>query len=205
MSTSPSGIPCPHESVITALKEAAEQVELGEPFVLVEELLDHAIRYRVYGLLDDSSSLLTKTSELRRAILSTLHSREIEIASPSLTDRRSSDGSVSYVPPAAPAEEAADSEPADEAGAQEDDTDIEAIAFDRAEQAESIEVLYALQEKLEAELKSLGDKDDAGQNASQEISDRKKRLKTRIDHVTAEISRREELKEEQRRDESAQS
>lgn len=199
------GYTVPHETVMAALKEAAGQVELNEPFVLVEELLDHAIRYRVYGLLDDSSSLLTKTSDLRRAILSTLHRQEIEIASPSLTDRRSSDGSVAYVPPASPPEEAVDSEPAVEAGAQEEDTDIEAIAFDRAEQAESIEVLYALQEKLEAELKSLGDKDDASQNASQEISDRKKSIKARIDHVTTEISRREEQKEEQRRDESAQS
>ena len=95
------GYTVPHETVIAALKEAAEQAELGELFVLVEELLDHAIRYRVYGLLDDSSSLLTKTSDLRRAILSTLHRQQIEIASPSLTDRRSSDSSVAYVPPVA--------------------------------------------------------------------------------------------------------
>lgn len=205
------GYTVPHETVITALKEAAEQVELSEPFVLVEELLDHAIRYRVYGLLDDSSSLLTKTSDLRRAILSTLHRQEIEIASPSLTDRRSSDSSEAYVPPVATPDAAPKSEYSSETGSQEEDTDIEAIAFDRAEEAESIESLYALQEKLEAELKSLGDKGNNGgagdtrETGTEDTGDRKKRLKAQIDHITTEISRREEHKEEQRRDESTKS
>ncbi|MFW5695520.1 MAG: mechanosensitive ion channel family protein [Alkalispirochaeta sp.] len=185
-----------HETVIAALKEAAEQVELNEPFVLVEELLDHAIRYRVYGLLDDSSALLTATSDLRRAILTTLHRQAIEIASPSLTDRRSSDSSAAYVPPPIPSDEAPDAESDNHPAGGDDETDIEAIAFDRAEQAESIESLYALQEKLEAELKSLGDTDEPG--------DRKKRLKAHIKYVATEISRREEQKEEQRRDESTQ-
>lgn len=41
------GYTVPHGRVEAALKEAAAAAELTEPFVFVEDLLDHAIRYRV--------------------------------------------------------------------------------------------------------------------------------------------------------------
>ena len=60
-------------------------------------------------------------------------------------------------------------------------------------------------------MKSLGDKGnnsgagDTRETGNEDPGHRKKRLKARIDHVTTEISRREEQQEEQRRDESTQS
>ena len=38
-----------------ALRKAAEAMELTEPFVCVDDLLDHAIQYQVDGLLENSS------------------------------------------------------------------------------------------------------------------------------------------------------
>ena len=42
------------------LKSAAEAAELSGPFVQILELGDHAIRYRVYGFLEDVANLVTK-------------------------------------------------------------------------------------------------------------------------------------------------
>lgn len=171
----------PSQRVEALLKSAAEAVGLSEPFVMIDSLLDHAIRYRVYGLLEQSSELLTKTSDLNRAVLKMLHGDGIEIASPALVDRREFGGERGYFPSreAAPAE--SEEPPSSES--------IEEIAFDRAEEAESIEELYALQEKLARELKS-----DGGD---------KQRAQTQLDRIQEEIRSREERQQEQRLDEDA--
>ncbi len=173
----------PHEAVETALKEAADACELAEPFVLVEDLLDHAICYRLYGLLEESSELLSRSSRLRSAILDALHRHEIEIASPSVVDRREYPPDHHYVPPAMV-------QPELEGPAEE----IEGIAFDRAEEAASIEQLYAIQEKLNHELRTL---------AEGESRDRRAEIKNEIRATDDEIKRREEKKDSERLDENA--
>jgi small conductance mechanosensitive channel len=184
------GYTVPHGVVVAALLEAAQEAKLEEPFVLVEDLLDHAIRYRVYGLLEDASELLTRTSDLRKAVLNTLHRKDIEIASPGLTDRRSSDTSVRYIPPP-------------DTSIQTEKQDIESIAFDRAEEAESIEALYAVQKKIEGEIKALGEarETDDPSLSSEERSHRKDQLKGRLKSIADEIARREEDKEKHRLEE----
>lgn len=54
----------------------------------VEELLDHAVVYRVYGFLEDYTRILTAKSDLKKAMLDSLHNRGIEIVSPSFVTRR---------------------------------------------------------------------------------------------------------------------
>ena len=39
----------------TALGKAADAIEPTEPFVLVDDLLNHAVQYQVDGLLENSS------------------------------------------------------------------------------------------------------------------------------------------------------
>jgi small-conductance mechanosensitive channel len=174
----------PHEGVETALKEAAESCELAEPFVLVEDLLDHAVCYRVYGLLEESSELLSRSSRLRSAILDTLHRHGIEIASPSLVDRREYGRDHQLVPPSV-----VPSEPESPSG-----DAIEGIAFDRAEEAASIEQLYAVQEKLNHDLETAGD---------QVAREQKGAIREQLHEIREEIKKREAQKEEERLDENA--
>ncbi len=183
-----------HGSVESALKEAAETCGLAEPFVFVDELLDHAVRYRVYGLLEESSQLLSKSSELRCSILDTLHGHGIEIMSPSIVNRREYGPDFLFAPrEKAPAKESPKPE------------DIEGLAFDRAEEAESIEQLYALEEKLNhemAEMAGKGDEEEAGLD-KEDTKKRKSFIKERLERIKTEIEKREKEKKKKRLDESA--
>ncbi len=199
-----------HGSVEVALTEAAERSELAEPFVFVEELLDHAVRYRVYGLLEDSSELLTRRSQLKRTVLDSLHEHDIEIMSPGIVDRREYGPEHRFMPAA----EAPEGEAGAQAGAGHTpeeqaahEGEIEKIAFDRAEQAESIEQLYAEQEKLNHELAELADRSaEASQSKSaDEKKSRKQVINSQLERIAEEIERRESEQEEKRLDEDASS
>ncbi len=128
-----------HQTARHQLLEAARQAELQEPFVRVTELLDHAVAYRVAGFLAEPKTMLQARSRLRESILDTLHTAGIEIASPGLLGLRrlAPEGLLPAVvaAPSAPPEPAAD-----------------AMAFDKAERAESIEELKARREALAARL-----------------------------------------------------
>ena len=182
----------PHGSVAAALKQAAEECDLTEVFVTVEQLMDHAIEYRVYGLLEDSSQLVTKTSQLNRSILDTLHREGMEIASPGLMNQRRYEQQSRFVPKVTKPEVRVETE-----------ADIEEIAFDRAEQAESIEQLYAEQEKLHQTLSAIGDESEqeATKETKEQVEQRKAALRKQIEEIESEIKAREKEKEEQRMDE----
>lgn len=77
-----------HSTADTILKQAAEATDLDDAFVLVVELLDHAVLYRVGGFCEDVSRLLTTKSMLRRNILDEMHKAGVEIASPSIMLQR---------------------------------------------------------------------------------------------------------------------
>ncbi len=183
----------PHGNVEAALKRAAEECDLTEVFVIVEQLMDHAIEYRVYGLLEDSSQLVTKTSQLNRSILDTLHQEGMEIASPGLMNQRRYEQDSRFVPKIAKPEAAAEPE-----------ADIEEIAFDKAEQAESIEMLYAEQEKLQQALRAIGDESEqqATMETKEQLEQRESALRQRIEEIEGEIRAKEKEKEQQRLDES---
>ncbi len=121
------GYDVPHGIAEAALRDAAAACELADAFVLVEELADHAIRYRVHGLLEDSSELLTKRSQLLKAVLDHLHSAGIEVASPGLVSRREYGADHRFAP---------QNEDPPEPEAEQPSDAIEKIAFDRAEEAE---------------------------------------------------------------------
>ena len=184
----------PHSNVEAALKRAAEECDLTEVFVIVEELMDHAIRYRVYGLFEDSSQLVTKTSQLHKAVLDTLHQEGMEIASPVLTNQRRYEQQSRFVPSV--------TMPAVKAAAE---ADIEDIAFDRAEQAESIEKLYAEEEKLHQTLSANTDEsgNDATLDTKEQVEQRESALRKRIEDIESEIQVREKEKEQQRLDEGS--
>lgn len=76
------------------LKQAAGEAKLQEPFVLVKELGDFSVLYKVSGFLSDITHLITARSNLRKKILDVLHDNGVEIVSPSyMNQRRIEEGS----------------------------------------------------------------------------------------------------------------
>jgi hypothetical protein len=176
------GYETPTPTAEEGLREAVEAADLSEPFVLVDRLLDHAIVYQVFGLLEDTAKLLTARSRLRRSIVATLHHRNIEIVSPDFVNRAEYPNDHRFIP-TLPSPSTEDDTEAEETGSK-----VEAIAFDKAEQAESIERLYALQEELASERKELDEKIRKAGG-----SDEKSRLRDDRDEVDRRIERTEEI------------
>ena len=150
-----------HARVRTLLRTAATQAGLTDPFVQVMELGDHAISYRVNGMLTEVKSLITARSRLNRAMLDALHGDGIEIVSPTFMNQRRlpADGSII---PAAPAQAQAQ---ADIPARPED------IVFDKAEEAsQRAQARHALKtaiRKIESTLKDT--EGDAREAANQQI------------------------------------
>jgi len=147
------------------LGEAAQAAGLAEPFVQITGLADHAVRYRVYGFLEDLGKLISKRTELNGKILDVLHGAGVEIVSPSFMNQRSVTGAVIPATAALVAGEA-DSREAEHA---------EALMFDKAELAARLEALRAQRDALAEELTAL-QKDDP--EASHQIAWRERQLKS---------------------------
>ena len=77
-----------HDRATELFKKAAISAGLTDPFVWIIELKDHAVVYRVAGLLEDVKGLITVRSRLRACVLDTLHAEGVEIASPGLMIQR---------------------------------------------------------------------------------------------------------------------
>ena len=181
------GYDVPHHTVEEALREAAKAVELEDPFVFVEQLLDHAVQYRVYGLLEEFSERLSKTSDLHKSVLDTLHQKDIEIASPSVVDRREFPQDHRYIPKQQ--EKSAET-------TEQDIAPIEEMAFDKAEEAESLEQLKQEEQKLGKmieELEANEEKDDKST-----VKKKREQILKKVERIQQEIATREEKMEEQK-------
>ena len=136
------------------LLAAAEEIELKDPFARVIDLGDHAITYKIAGLLEEVSHLLAKRSDLRVAMLNTLHSDGVEIVSPRFRNTRLIEKDQLFIP-------AQDHEIAAPPPKSAPDT----VIFDKAEEAASIESLrhtFAdLQSRKEELRKSMKDHVDS--------------------------------------------
>lgn len=77
-----------HQEVETHLLQAASNAGLADPFVQVVELGDYSIVYRAAGFLIEIKQLLTTRSNLRKAMLDTLHKAGVEIVSPRFVNQR---------------------------------------------------------------------------------------------------------------------
>jgi small conductance mechanosensitive channel len=80
------------------LVEAAIETEIKEPFVLIDELGDFSITYRISGLLEDSAYLLSVRSRLMGHVLDSLHKANVEIVSPTFMNTRAVHDQ-SFIPP----------------------------------------------------------------------------------------------------------
>ena len=137
----------PHSVIEPLLVKAAKRAELEEPFVQIMELNDFSVTYRVAGFLPEVKQILTARSNLRAMMLDTLHDAKIEIVSPTFMYQRQTDGEARSFPHQSrsywqPTPQAEDKIP-------------EELIFDKAEQAERLQQLGALREKLTAEADEL--------------------------------------------------
>ncbi len=139
-----------HQRVAEILSSAAAAAGLQDAFVHVRELGDFSVTYRVAGLLEDVQSLISARSRLRAAMLDALHAAGIEIVSPNFMNTRSVEAGQVFIP--ATAAQAAS--PAQ--------TQAEDVAFDKAEQAASVEEIRKAIDLADAELKALGEKGGEG-------------------------------------------
>lgn len=183
------GYETPPNECEDALNEAVGEAGLEEPYVLVEGLLDHAITYRVFGLLEDTKELLSARSRLRRGIVTTLHRHGIQIVSPDYVNRVEYPSDHRFIP---------DQTSTEEPKARDESEKVEAIAFDKAEEAESIERLKALRDKLahrheelDGEIKEAEDREQ-----KKELQEEQKEVSRRSDRVAEIIEQRQEEREE---------
>lgn len=70
------------------LEMAALAAELHDPRVQITELGDHSVTYRVAGVLEEVSAMVTARSNLRKMVVDMLHGAGIEIVSPVYQNQR---------------------------------------------------------------------------------------------------------------------
>lgn len=163
------------------LSKAAEDTGLKDPFARVIELGDHAITYKVAGLLEDVSSLLAKRSDLRIAMMHALHADGVEIVSPQFRNTRMLDSQRVFIPPSE------EDHPAPDRQARP-----EAIVFDKAEEAASIESLRQSLAEMEKDKDALRKalKEGSGE-ASAGTAEDLVRLEQRFERLARVIEARE--------------
>ena len=137
------GYDVPRATVADILCQAATDSGLKDAFVHVRELGDFSILYRVAGLLEDVTSLISARSRLREAMLDALHAAGIEIVSPSFMNSRIYPVEREFIPE--PSRRARVAE-----GAQ-----AEKVVFDKAADVASVEELRKSVELIDRELVAL--------------------------------------------------
>jgi len=178
------GYDVPRTRIETLLLRAAADVGLTEPFVQVLELGDFSVTYRLAGLLTEVKHVLSCRSRLRIAMLDRLHEGGVEIVSPNFMNTRAFAPDARFIParpivtPAAP----------DSAATHEQ------LAFDKAEEAESLERLEHRLKEIVATIDETKKKaDDATDDAQREtLRQEGKRLEARRDALAALVATRRE-------------
>ncbi len=71
-----------------ALKDAANETGLSDPYVYITSLGDFSVVYKIHGFLKDSSKYFTTSSLLNAKVMDKLHAEKIEIVSPTFMNQR---------------------------------------------------------------------------------------------------------------------
>jgi small-conductance mechanosensitive channel len=177
------GYDVPRTEVADVLCKAASESGLKEPFVHVRELGDFSILYRVAGLLEDVESLISARSRLRESMLDALHVANIEIVSPTFMNSRVYADDRAFIPEPSlsrrkPAQPKA-----------------EAIVFDKAAEAASLEELKTRIESIDVELERLSEQ------SSPDLDVTTSRLEAEKAHLLKRIEiEQERLRESERAD-----
>ena len=176
------GYDIPYTTVEKLLGQAADESGLSETFVLTQDLLDHAVTYRVAGFLPEMKNLISARSNLRKKILEVMHGHGLEVASPTIMDQRAKPADSTTIP----------EQPVRHGAPQELSAAPEDIIFDKAEEAASLEDLKQRQEEFREQVKSLRaarktapEEDGAAVEREIEIAEK------HLEHIGRQIQRRE--------------
>ncbi|PAY15867.1 hypothetical protein CKO51_29700 [Rhodopirellula sp. SM50] len=162
------GYDVPQQDVFRILSEAAANAGLKDGFVQIRALGDYSITYRVAGLLEDVKGLISSRSRLNEAALDALHAADIEIVSPSFMNTRAIPEDKRFIPQ--PTLRVVAQQPGNTPSAED-------VAFDKAEEAATIEQLRASIQLLEVEISARKNEDtDAPGPSVEQLTARKERL-----------------------------
>ena len=171
------GYDVPQGRVMDVLREAAEQSGLKDCFVHIRELGDFAVTYRVAGLLEDISSLISARSRLLSTMLAALHRDGIEVLSPNHMVTRALPADARVVP-----------EPSLPSGRDEEKKPrVEEVAFDKADDAASAEKLRQLIAGTEDELKTLREAEGNQQTVMAALHKRLQHLQTQLERADERV------------------
>jgi small-conductance mechanosensitive channel len=159
------GYDIPRQKVDELLRAAAEAADLSEPFVQILDLMDHAVMYRVAGFLKEVRYYVTRQSDLRGEILDAFHREGLEVVSPSYAVHRNQDQSEVVIPDSIGIQE----------NLEEEREETESLAFDKADEAESIEKLRERVALLDEEIET--------SKAQQKNATDKEKIKERIERL----------------------
>ncbi|MEZ5360673.1 MAG: mechanosensitive ion channel family protein [Candidatus Zixiibacteriota bacterium] len=170
------GYDIPRAKIKKLLLEAAENAELTEPFVHVMELGDFSVTYRVAGLLGEAKQFLSGRSRLREKMLDVLHDGGVEIVSPTFMNTRPLTSSEKFIPLS---DKILTKEP-------ERQAEVESVAFDKADEAESLENLEQMLTDAMAQIDAVDAriKEATSDVKRQQFEAEKGHLKGRCEHLT---------------------
>lgn len=174
-----------HTSIEKLLNEAAEACGLTDPFTLVMDLNDFSVSYRVGGFTDDVNQLLTIKSNLRRQILTVLHTNGVEIVSPGFMNQRQLNPEQKVLP----ASEEKPHEPEHNVEAEQPENTPESMIFDKADSAAEREQLKSELKDAQERLKALSAEIKSADDAIRvQLEHDQKRLAQRVDELTEAIT-----------------
>jgi len=176
------GYECPRKQVEEVLLQAAAATGLEKPFVQILELGDFAVSYQVSGVLTDIEHLIGTRRKLRARVLDQLHEAGIEIVSPTYMNSRVLEAAGRVFPQStsAPAQEAVEPDP-------------DAVAFDKAQQADDLDKLKKEYTDMSQELIGIEQelKDAGPGEARQPLNLKKKKLEAKMLRIEKEIKQYE--------------
>ncbi len=162
-----------HHDIEPILLSAAKKIGLTDAFVQVTELGDFSISYRVAGFWDNPKLLLTARSNLRKQVIDSLHSKGVEIVSPTFMNQRQYHRDEIFISEVKAYQERQNSK-----------TEKSQV-FDKAEIAEKIEMLKNQLQTLETEFKMA--KENKNEEKQTNIAQKKIHLQEEIDQLTTTI------------------
>lgn len=188
------------KSIEKNLLLAAERTGLENPFVHVTELGDFSVTYKVGGLLKDVESIITKRSDFKKIIMDSLHEADIEIVSPTYTNRRILNEDYVCIPP----------EEKEELPEQKSKSvpKTEDIIFDKAIEARNLEAIYTNWEHfperrkaIEERMKELPDEKDLESIKLElrSLAEQEEELKPSLDLLKSRADIRKDMDEKERK------
>ncbi|MEP4891193.1 MAG: mechanosensitive ion channel domain-containing protein [Aliiglaciecola sp.] len=156
-----------HNSKIEPLLiQAATNCELSDPFVHIVELGDFSVTYKISGKLEEVKSLISSRTRLNREVLNVLHENAIEIMSPSFMNQRKIPDEIKIIPPK------------QQVSNEANNSTVDQVIFDKAEEAEQKEQLL---EHLKAQLIELNEQLKLAEDSQKDS------LKSQIQDLTQKI------------------